>query len=66
MQEAFRVLYRSGLSTASALVRLRAEMGASPLVMRLADFVAASRLGIVPPGLREDGVEEPEREETVR
>jgi UDP-N-acetylglucosamine acyltransferase len=66
VQEAFRVLYRSGLSTATAVARLRDEMGGSPLVARLADFVAASRRGIVPPALRGADAEEAESAETVR
>jgi UDP-N-acetylglucosamine acyltransferase len=52
VQEAFRILYRSGLSPGAAVERLRAEMAGAPLVARLADFVAASRRGIVGPSRR--------------
>lgn len=52
VQEAFRILYRSGFSPGAALERLRAEMAGSALVARLADFVAASRRGIVGPARR--------------
>jgi UDP-N-acetylglucosamine acyltransferase len=46
LQEAFRILYRSGLSPATALPRLREECGRSPAVLKLIDFVAASKRGI--------------------
>lgn len=46
LQEAFRILYRSGLAPASALARLREECGSSPGVLKLIDFVAASKRGI--------------------
>ena len=52
VQEGFRILYRSGLSPGAAVERLRAEMAGSPLVARLAEFVAASRRGIVGPSRR--------------
>jgi len=65
VQEAFRILYRSGLSTAAALARLRAETAGSPLVARLADFVAASRRGIVGPAGRPRDTEDARSAETV-
>jgi UDP-N-acetylglucosamine acyltransferase len=46
LQEAFRILYRSGLAPASALPRLRDECGSSPAVAKLIEFVAASKRGI--------------------
>lgn len=65
VQEAFRVLFRSGLATATALSRLRDEMGGSPLVARMADFVASSKRGIVGPALGIREAEEAESAETV-
>jgi UDP-N-acetylglucosamine acyltransferase len=52
VQNAFRVLYRSGLGPAAAVTRLRAEMAGHPLVDRLIGFVEASRNGIVKPAAR--------------
>lgn len=48
VQDAFRVLYRSGLTPAAAAARLRGEMGGDPLVARLVEFVERSKRGIVP------------------
>jgi len=47
VQSAFRILYRSGLTPATALERTRAELGGHPLVALLVDFVEASKRGIV-------------------
>lgn len=47
LQAAFRILYRSGLVPRSAVQRIRAELPPGSLVIRLAEFVEASRLGIV-------------------
>jgi len=50
LQEAYRLLYRSGLAPGRALERMRAKLPATPAVTRLIEFVAApSRRGIVPP-----------------
>src|SRR5256886_7919672 len=50
LQEAYRLLYRSGLAPGRALERIRGELPATPALMRLVDFVAApSRRGIIPP-----------------
>jgi len=61
-QEAFRVLYRSGLAAGAAAARLKAELGDRPLVATILEFIEASRRGIVPgPGRgsgREDGGEQ--------
>ena len=46
-QEAFRVLYRSGLAPGAAAARLKAELGDHPLVARLLEFIERSRRGIV-------------------
>ena len=48
VRAAFRILYRSGLAPATAVARLRAELGGHPLVARLADFIEDSKRGIVP------------------
>jgi UDP-N-acetylglucosamine acyltransferase len=64
-QEAFRILYRSGLSPGAAVERLRTEMGGLPLAARMAEFVAASRLGIVAPSRRRREATEAPSEEPV-
>lgn len=48
IQEAHRILYRSGLTPARALERLRRELPAIPVVQALVDFVASARRGICP------------------
>jgi UDP-N-acetylglucosamine acyltransferase len=51
LREAYRILYRSGLSPQRALERMREEVGRSEPVGRLIDFIVASRRGICgPPG----------------
>jgi UDP-N-acetylglucosamine acyltransferase len=64
-QEAFRILYRSGLSPGAAVERLRTEMGGLPLAARMAEFVAASRLGIVAASRRRREATEAPSEEPV-
>ena len=46
IQEAHRILYRSGLTPQRALERLQRELPATPLVQALVDFVASARRGI--------------------
>ncbi len=46
-QAAFRILYRSGLATAAATARLKAEVGDQPVVARVLEFIEGSRRGIV-------------------
>ncbi len=46
LQEAYRLLYRSGLAPHAALERIRREVPAAQPVMRLLEFVAGSRRGI--------------------
>jgi UDP-N-acetylglucosamine acyltransferase len=46
-QEAFRILYRSGLATAAAVVRLRAEFAEGSVGRRIAAFIEGSRRGVV-------------------
>lgn len=49
IQAAFRILYRSGLSPATAVQRIRAEFPLTPLITRLVEFVETSKRGIVGP-----------------
>jgi UDP-N-acetylglucosamine acyltransferase len=49
MEDAHRLLYRSGLSPGSAIARIRSEVPATPLVEQLIEFVIASRKGICAP-----------------
>jgi UDP-N-acetylglucosamine acyltransferase len=46
-QEAFRILYRSGLAAGAALVRLREEFGEGSVGRRIAAFIERSKRGIV-------------------
>ena len=47
LQDAFRLLYRSGLTPKRAVERIREELGASPPVLTVLDFIAgATRHGI--------------------
>jgi UDP-N-acetylglucosamine acyltransferase len=52
VQSAFRILYRSGLAPATALPRVRGELGEHPLVAQFIAFIEASKLGIVARGRR--------------
>jgi UDP-N-acetylglucosamine acyltransferase len=63
IQTAFRLLYRSGLSPAAAVGRIRAELAPTPFIARLVEFVETSRLGIVGPHRPMAGSEVPEAEE---
>lgn len=47
VQAAFRILYRSGLGPARAVSRVKAELGAHPLVAHLVEFIEASKRGII-------------------
>lgn len=58
LQDAYRILYRSGIAPRTAVERLRRELGASAAVMRLVEFVAASKRGICGPPRTVDVVEE--------
>lgn len=49
IQAAFRILYRSGLSPAGAIRRIRAELPVTPHISHLVEFVATSKLGICGP-----------------
>jgi UDP-N-acetylglucosamine acyltransferase len=46
-QEAFRILYRSGLAAGAALSRLRDEFGEGSVGRRMATFIEGSKRGIV-------------------
>ena len=46
IKQAYRILYRAGLTPAQAVERLRAEFPDHPVIGGLADFVAASERGI--------------------
>jgi UDP-N-acetylglucosamine acyltransferase len=46
MQDAHRLLYRSGLTPARAVERVRNEVPATPLVTMLLEFIGTSRRGI--------------------
>jgi UDP-N-acetylglucosamine acyltransferase len=52
LQDAFRILYRSGLAPRRAIERIRQELPATPVVLRLLQFLeGATRRGLVgPPG----------------
>jgi UDP-N-acetylglucosamine acyltransferase len=68
LQDAHRLLYRSGLSPRRALQRLRQELPATPLLQTLIDFVATARRGICgpPEGWREAAGREAEDSESQR
>ena len=57
IQAAFRILYRSGLSPASAIRRIAAELPTTPFVARLVEFVETSKLGICGPPREPDAKE---------
>jgi UDP-N-acetylglucosamine acyltransferase len=65
LQEAHRLLYRSGLGPGRALERIRQELLPHPLVDVLVAFVAASRRGVCPPpeGWREGALARQAEEE---
>jgi acyl-[acyl carrier protein]--UDP-N-acetylglucosamine O-acyltransferase len=60
LQDAFRLLYRSGMAPARAVERIRDELPLTAPVRALLDFIAgATRHGIVGP-FRGDAAAEPE------
>jgi len=63
IQAAFRILYRSGLTPASAIQRIRGELAPTPFIARLVEFVETSRRGIVGAHGPVAGSEVPEAEE---
>jgi UDP-N-acetylglucosamine acyltransferase len=58
---AYRMLYGSGQKMSDALQRIRAELGPSPYIETLVDFVSGSKRGICRP--RKSGAGEPEEAE---
>jgi len=53
-QEAFRILFRSGLATAAGVARLREELGDGAVGRRMVTFIEASKRGIVGAGAAAD------------
>ena len=52
LQDAYRLLYRSGLAPARAVDAIRNTLPATPALTHLVDFIAASRRGICGPARR--------------
>lgn len=48
IKRAYKILYRSGLPTSEALVKLESEMGDNPLVREILDFLAKGTRGLCP------------------
>ncbi len=55
IQDAYRILYRSGLAPQGAVERIRRELPAIPAVERLLEFIAGARRGICGAPSREPG-----------
>ena len=53
-QEAFRILFRSGLATAAGVARLREELGDGAVARRIVTFIEGSKRGIVGAGAPAD------------
>jgi UDP-N-acetylglucosamine acyltransferase len=53
-QEAFRILFRSGLATAAGVARLREELGDGAVGRRMVTFIEGSKRGIVGAGASAD------------
>ena len=65
LQDAYRLLYRSGLVPEKALERIRSELPSLPPIVRLVEFIAGARRGICGPprhGAGEGGDVTPEPE----
>jgi len=54
LQDAYRLLYRSGLTPQRAVERIRRELPVSPPLVQLLDFIAGARHGICGGGRRAD------------
>jgi UDP-N-acetylglucosamine acyltransferase len=65
LQDAYRILYRSGLSPRGAVERIRAEMPAVPVLATLLAFVETSRRGICGSTRDAEGEESPFDHEQV-
>jgi UDP-N-acetylglucosamine acyltransferase len=46
IKEAFKILFRSKLTLAEALAKLKAELGGNPEIDHLVDFVSSSKRGL--------------------
>jgi UDP-N-acetylglucosamine acyltransferase len=65
LQDAYRVLYRSGLAPARALETIRATLPATPAITHLMEFVAAAPRGICGPARRPSVAPERDASEPV-
>lgn len=65
IQEAYRLLYRSGLAPARAVEAIRATLPETPALTHLVEFIDASRCGICAPARRRSGAPEPGAGEPV-
>jgi UDP-N-acetylglucosamine acyltransferase len=65
LQDAYRVLYRSGLVPARALETIRATLPATPAITHLMEFVAAASRGICGPARRPSIAPEQDASEPV-
>lgn len=65
LQEAYRLLYRNGLTPARAVAAIRNTLPATPALTHLVEFIAASRRGICGPARRRSGAPEPGEGERV-
>jgi UDP-N-acetylglucosamine acyltransferase len=65
LRKAFRILYRSGLAPGRAAERIRDELPMTPHLVRLVDFIGASKRGICAGAARGETVEEGEGERVV-
>lgn len=65
IQDAYRILYRSGLAPARAVDTIRTTLPATAVLVELVEFIDASRRGICHPARRPAGVPEPTDEEPV-
>jgi len=66
LQDAYRLLYRSGLSPRSAVERIRRELPVTAAVGRLLTFIAESRRGICGAPLRASGAPAAESSRAAR
>lgn len=65
LQDAYRILYRSGLGPKAAVERIQRELPAAPPVARLLEFIAGARRGICGGPARAAEVPAPSESETV-
>lgn len=65
LQEAYRLLYRSGFTPARAVEAIRTTLPATPALTHLAEFIGASRRGICRAARRRSGAPETSEGEPV-